>query len=111
MTTIVDKVKLVVVHRGSPDIGTEVGTFPSKDAAMHAFREAIAKHDPLRASIEPIEAEATPENSASYQWSPGSALRPLPSCMSSARAGCHPVRDEELVDVEPANRRDRGHEQ
>jgi hypothetical protein len=101
--TIADKVKLVVVHRGSPDIETEVGTFPSKDAAMHAFRDAIAKHDPLRARIEPIEAEAT------VSWK--RALRPLPSCMSPARAGCHPVRDEQLVDVEPANRRDRGHEQ
>jgi hypothetical protein len=73
MTTIVDKVKLVIVHRGSPDIETELGIFPSKDAAMPAFQEAIAKHDPLRAKIEPVEAESTSENSASYQWSPGSA--------------------------------------
>jgi hypothetical protein len=28
MTTIVDKVKLVVVHRDSPDIETELGTYP-----------------------------------------------------------------------------------
>ena len=39
-------------------------------AAMPAFQEAIAKHDPLRATIEPVEAKATPENSASYQRSP-----------------------------------------
>jgi hypothetical protein len=68
--TIVDKVKLVVVHRGSPDVETELGIFPAKDAAMPAFQEAIAKHDPLRATIEPIEAKATQENSASYQRSP-----------------------------------------
>jgi hypothetical protein len=73
MTTIVDRVKLVVVHRDSPDVETELGIFPSKDAAMPAFQEAIAKHDPLRATIEPVEAKATPENSASYQWSPGRA--------------------------------------
>jgi hypothetical protein len=71
--TIVDKVKLVLVHRDSPDVETELGIFPSKDAAMSAFQEAIAKHDPLRAAIEPVNAEATPENSASYQWSPGRA--------------------------------------
>jgi hypothetical protein len=71
--TIVDKVKLVLVHRDSPDVETEVGIFPSKDAAMPAFQAAIAKHDPLRATIEPVNAEATPENSASYQWSPGRA--------------------------------------
>jgi hypothetical protein len=73
MTTIVDKVKLVIVQRDSPDVETELGSFPSKDAAMSAFQEAIAKHDPLRAAIEPVNAEATPENSASYQWSPGRA--------------------------------------
>jgi hypothetical protein len=73
MTTIVDKVKLVIVQRDSPDVETELGSFPSKDAAMSAFQEAIAKHDPLRARIEPVNAEATPENSASYQWSPGRA--------------------------------------
>jgi hypothetical protein len=73
MTTIVDKVKLVVVRRDSPDIETELGTFPSKDAAMPAFQAAIDKHDPLRATIEPVDAKATPENSASYQWSPGRA--------------------------------------
>jgi hypothetical protein len=78
MTTIVDKVKLVLVQRDSPDVETELGSFPSKDAAMPAFEEAIAKHDPLRARIEPVNAEATPENSASYQWSPGRArLKPL----------------------------------
>jgi hypothetical protein len=71
--TIVDKVKVVVVRRESPDIETDLGTFPSKDAAMPAFEDAIAKHDPLRAAIEPIEAEATPENSASYR---SSAERP-----------------------------------
>jgi hypothetical protein len=73
MMTIVDKVKLVLVHRRSPDVETELGTFPSKEAAMPAFKEAIAKHDPLRARIEPVDAESTPENSASYQWAPGSA--------------------------------------
>jgi hypothetical protein len=73
MTTIVDKVKLVVVHRRSPDVQTDLGTFPSKDSAMPAFEEAIAQHDPLRAAIEPVDAKATPENSASYQWSPGRA--------------------------------------
>jgi hypothetical protein len=73
MTTIVEKVKLVVIHRDSPDVQTELGIFPSKDAAMPAFQEAIAKHDPLRAAMEPVNAEATPENSASYQWSPGRA--------------------------------------
>jgi hypothetical protein len=78
MTTIVDKVKLVLVHRDSPDVETELGSFPSKDAAMPAFQEAIAKHNPLRARIEPVNAEATPENSSSYQWSPGRArLKPL----------------------------------
>jgi hypothetical protein len=50
------------------------GNLSPNGAAMPAFQEAIAKHDPLRAVIEPIEAKATPENSASYQWSPGSAL-------------------------------------
>ncbi len=47
MTTIVDKVKLAVVHRDSPDVETELGIFPSKDAAMPTFQEVIAKHDPL----------------------------------------------------------------
>jgi hypothetical protein len=69
MTTIVDKVKLVVVHRDSPDIETEFGTYPSKDAAMPTYQEAIAKTDTLRAAIEPVNAEATPENSASYERS------------------------------------------
>jgi hypothetical protein len=50
-----------------------LGTFPSKDAAMPAFEEAIAKRDPLRAAIEPVDADPTTENSASYQWSPGRA--------------------------------------
>ncbi len=36
--SIVDKVKLVVVRRHSPDVETELGTFPSKDAAMPAFQ-------------------------------------------------------------------------
>jgi hypothetical protein len=40
---------------------------------MPAFQAAIAKHDPFRETIEPVNAEATPENSASYQWSPGRA--------------------------------------
>jgi hypothetical protein len=71
--TIVDKVKLVLVHRDSPDVETQLGIFPSKDAAMPAFQQAIAKHDPLRATIEPVNADATPKNSASYQWSPGRA--------------------------------------
>jgi hypothetical protein len=71
--TIIDKVRLVVVHRDSPGVETELGIFPSKDVAMPAFQEAIAKHDPLRAAIEPVEAKVTPENSASYQWSPGRA--------------------------------------
>jgi hypothetical protein len=52
MTTSVDKVKLVVVHRDSPDVETELGVFPSKDTTMPAFQEAIAKHNPLRAAIE-----------------------------------------------------------
>jgi hypothetical protein len=73
---IVDKVKLVIVHRRSPDIETEVGTFPSKEAAMSAFQEAIAEHDPHRTRIEPVDAEPTPENSASYQWAPGSPTTP-----------------------------------
>jgi hypothetical protein len=47
MMTIVDKVKLVLVQRDSPDVETALGIFPSKDAAMPAFHEAIAKHDPL----------------------------------------------------------------
>jgi hypothetical protein len=42
MTTIV----LVVVHRRGPDIEMVLGIFPSKEAAMPAFHEAIAKHDP-----------------------------------------------------------------
>jgi hypothetical protein len=67
--TIVDKVKLVVVRRDSPDIKTELGTYPSKDAALPAFQAEIAKDDTLRATIEPVEADATPENSASYQRS------------------------------------------
>jgi hypothetical protein len=71
MMTIVDKVKLVVVYRDSPDIETEIGTYPSKDAAMPAFQNAIAKDDTLRAKIEPVQAEATQENSASYRWRPG----------------------------------------
>ena len=69
MTTIVDKVKVVVVHRRSPDVETELGIYPSKDAAMPAFEDAIAKHDPLQAAIEPVDAKATPENSASYRSS------------------------------------------
>jgi hypothetical protein len=68
--TIVDKVKLVIVRRDSPDIETDLGTYPSKDAAMPAFQEAIAKDDTLRATIEPVEAKATRENSASYHRSP-----------------------------------------
>ena len=68
--TIIDKVKLVVVHRDSPNIKTDLGTYPSKDAAMPAFQEAIAKDDTLRATIEPVDAKATPENSASYRRSP-----------------------------------------
>jgi hypothetical protein len=40
---------------------------------MPAFQEAIHKHDPLRATIEPVSADPTPENSTSYQWSPGRA--------------------------------------
>jgi hypothetical protein len=67
MTTIVDKVKLAVVHRDCPDVETELGIFPSKDAAMPTFQEVIAKHDPLRASIKPVEAKADSQNSASYQ--------------------------------------------
>jgi hypothetical protein len=59
--------------RDSPDVETELGSFPSKDAAMPAFQAAIAKHNPLQARIEPVNVEATPENSASYQWSPGRA--------------------------------------
>jgi hypothetical protein len=73
MTTIVDKVKLVVVHRDSPDIETELGTYPSKDAAMPAYQEAIVKDDTLRATIQPVDAKATPENSASYRWCAGRA--------------------------------------
>jgi hypothetical protein len=46
--TIVDKVKLVEVRRDSPDIETDLGTYPSKDAAMPAFQEAIAKDDPRK---------------------------------------------------------------
>jgi hypothetical protein len=57
--TIVDKVKLVLIHRDSPDVETELGIFPSKEAAMPAFQEAILKHDPLRATIEPVSADAT----------------------------------------------------
>jgi hypothetical protein len=34
MITIVDKVKLVVVRRDSPDIETELDTYPLKDAAV-----------------------------------------------------------------------------
>ena len=71
--TIVDKVKLVLIHRDSPDVETELGIFPSKEAAMPAFPEAILKHDPLRATIEPVSADPTPANSTSYQWSPGRA--------------------------------------
>ena len=67
--TIVDKVKLVVVRRESPDVETDLGTYPSKDVAMSAFQEVIAKDDTLRAAIEPVEANSTPENSASYQRS------------------------------------------
>jgi hypothetical protein len=67
--TIVDKVKLIVVRRESPDIETDLGTYPSKDAAMSAFQEVIAKDDTLRTAIEPVEAEPTPENSASYRRS------------------------------------------
>jgi hypothetical protein len=71
MTTIVDKVKPAVVHHDSPEVVTELGTFPSKDAAMPAFQEAIVKDDTLRAIIEPVDAKTTAENSASYLWSPG----------------------------------------
>jgi hypothetical protein len=63
MMTIVDKVKLVLVQRDSPDVETELGSFPSKDAAMSAFQEAIAKHDPLRATIEPVNAEVLQSSS------------------------------------------------
>jgi hypothetical protein len=34
MTTIVDKAKLVVVHRDSPDIETELGTYPWGDCSV-----------------------------------------------------------------------------
>jgi hypothetical protein len=45
---IEDKVKLVVVRRDSPDVETVLGTFPTKDAALPAFRELIGKADTLR---------------------------------------------------------------
>jgi hypothetical protein len=80
--TIVDKVKLVVVHRRSPDVETELGTFPSKDVALPAFQEAIATHDPLRARIEPVDAESTPETVGA--WKPCYPLRgPLRSISSA----------------------------
>jgi hypothetical protein len=52
--TIVDKVKLVLIHRDSPDVETELGIFPSKEAAMPAFREAILKHDPFERQLSPL---------------------------------------------------------
>jgi hypothetical protein len=72
MTVQIGRIARARNLRRSPDVEAELGLFPSKDAAMPAFGEAIAKHDPLRAAIEPVEAEATPEN----------ALMPWP-----ARAG------------------------
>jgi hypothetical protein len=65
--TIIDEVKLVVVRRDSPDVVTELGAFPTKEAAMPAFRNLIGKADTLRASIEPINEERTDDNFASYR--------------------------------------------
>jgi hypothetical protein len=64
---IEDKVKLVVVRRDSPDVETVLGTFPTKDAALPAFRELIGKADTLRATIEPVDGDRTEDNFASYQ--------------------------------------------
>jgi hypothetical protein len=64
---IEDKVKLVVVRRDSPDVETVLGTFPTKDAALPAFRELIGKADTLRATIEPVDGDRTADNFASYQ--------------------------------------------
>jgi hypothetical protein len=64
---IEDKVKLVVVRRGSPDIEVQLGIYPSKNAALPAFKELIAKEDTLRAIIDPVESERSGENFASYQ--------------------------------------------
>jgi hypothetical protein len=54
MTTIVDKVRLVMDHRRGPDVRAELGIFPSKVATMPAFREEIAKHDSLRVTMEAV---------------------------------------------------------
>jgi hypothetical protein len=64
---IADKVRLVVVRRDSPDVETELGTFPTREAAMPAFRNLIGKADTLRATIEPIDGERTDDNFASYR--------------------------------------------
>jgi hypothetical protein len=64
---IEDKVKLVVVRRDSPDVETVLGTFPTKDAALPAFRELIGKVDTLRVTIEPVDGDRTADNIASYQ--------------------------------------------
>jgi hypothetical protein len=64
---IEDKVKLVVVRRDSPHIEVQLGIYPSKDAALPAFKELIAKEDTLRAIIDPVEVERTAENFAAYQ--------------------------------------------
>jgi hypothetical protein len=67
---IVDMVKLVVVRADAPDVETELCIYPSKQAALPAFRELIGKPDVLRATIEPVDADRTDDNFASYQRSP-----------------------------------------
>jgi hypothetical protein len=49
MTTIVNRAKALLVRRRRPDVETELTTYPSKNAVMQ------------------IDAEAPPENSASYR--------------------------------------------
>jgi hypothetical protein len=68
---IADKVKLIVVRSGSPDVETQVGVFPDREAAMPAFRQYIAEADVLRVTIEPVSAERTDQNFASYQLGKG----------------------------------------
>jgi hypothetical protein len=57
------------MHKAFEAVCAKLRLAPQSDKAT----QAVAKHDPLRAAIEPVEAKVTPENSASYQWFPGRA--------------------------------------
>jgi hypothetical protein len=60
MTTIIDKVKLVVVHRDSPDVETELGIFPSKDAAMPRQSPSMIRFERQSSPLRPRRPQRIP---------------------------------------------------